>query len=279
MSRALERSSSILIAEQLTITMREVNIMKRLENKVTIITGAASGMGAAEAQLFAREGAKVVATDIQDEKLKKIVESIKSEGGEAVAVKHDVTNEKDWKNVVEEAVKSYGQIDILINNAGIGGAEGFAQLDEVNLDSWNKFIAVNATGNFLGVKAVIPEMKKAGKGSIVNTSSIAGIVGGAAGIQYSASKGANRLMSKTAAIELAPHNIRVNSIHPGFIDTPMVSVVTEDKEALEQSLKMIPMGRTGTPEEIAHLVLFLASDDSSYITGAEIPIDGGFTAQ
>lgn len=191
--------------------------MKRLENKVAIITGAASGMGAAEAQLFAKEGANVVATDIQEEKLQEIVESIKSEGGEAVAIKHDVSNKDDWESVVEKAVNSYGQIDILINNAGIGGAEGFAKLDEVDLDSWNKFMTVNSTGNFLGVKAVAPEMEKAGKGSIVNTSSIAGLVGGAAGIQYSASKGANRLMSKTAAIELAPHNIRVNSIHPGFI--------------------------------------------------------------
>ncbi|MFN2372501.1 MAG: SDR family NAD(P)-dependent oxidoreductase [Cyclonatronaceae bacterium] len=253
--------------------------MKRLENKVAIITGAASGMGAAEAKLFAKEGAKVVATDIQEEKLQDIVERIKSEGGEAVAIKQDVTLKDDWDRVVEKAVKRYGQIDILINNAGIGGAEGFAKLDDVDIDSWNKFMNVNSTGNFLGVKAVAPEMKKAGKGSIINTSSIAGLVGGAAGIQYSASKGANRIMSKTAAIELAPHNIRVNSIHPGFIDTPMVSVVTENKEALEASLKLIPMGRTGTPDEIANLVLFLASDESGYITGAEITIDGGFTAQ
>lgn len=253
--------------------------MKRLENKVAIVTGAASGMGAAEARLFAKEGAKVIATDIQKDKLEKAVNEITSDGGEALAVKHDVTSKDNWANVVKMAVDTYGQIDILINNAGIGGAEGFAGLDDVDLESWNKFVNVNATGNFLGVKAVVPVMKEAGQGSIVNTSSIAGLVGGAAGIQYSASKGANRLMTKTAAIELASYNIRVNSIHPGFIDTPMVSVVTEDEKALDESLELIPLGRTGTPEEIANLMLFLASDESSYITGTEIPIDGGYTAQ
>lgn len=253
--------------------------MKRLEDKVAIITGAASGMGAAEARLFAKEGAKVIATDIQVDKLEAVVEEIKDEGGEALAIEHDVTNKDDWEKVVEKAADSHGRIDILINNAGIGGAEGFASLDKVDLESWNKFMTVNSTGNFLGVKAVVPEMKKAGQGSIVNTSSIAGLVGGAAGIQYSASKGASRLLTKTAAIELAPDNIRVNSIHPGFIDTPMVSVVTEDEEALEENLKAIPLGKTGTPEDVANLVLFLASDESAYITGTEIPIDGGYTAQ
>lgn len=253
--------------------------MKRLEDKVAIITGAASGMGASEARLFAKEGATVIATDIQVDELKAVVDEIKDEGGEALAIEHDVTNKGDWETVIKKAVGNYERIDILVNNAGIGGAEGFAPLDEVELESWNKFMTVNSTGNFLGVKAVVPEMKKAGQGSIVNTSSIAGLVGGAAGIQYSASKGANRLLTKTAAIELAPHNIRVNSIHPGFIDTPMVSVVTEDEEALEESLKAIPLGKTGTPEDVANLVLFLASDESAYITGTEIPIDGGYTAQ
>lgn len=253
--------------------------MKRLEDKVAIITGAASGMGAAEARLFAKEGAKVIATDIQVDELETVVEEITDEGGEAFAMEHDVTNKDDWEKVVGKVVDSHGRIDILVNNAGIGGAEGFASLDKVDLESWNKFMTVNSTGNFLGVKAVVPEMKKAGQGSIVNTSSIAGLVGGAAGIQYSASKGASRLLTKTAAIELAPDDIRINSIHPGFIDTPMVSVITEDEEALEESLKAIPLGKTGTPEDVANLVLFLASDESAYITGTEIPIDGGYTAQ
>lgn len=253
--------------------------MKRLEDKVAIITGAASGMGAAEARLFAKEGAKVIATDIQVDKLEAVVGEIQDEGGAVLAIEHDVTNEDGWEKVVKKAVDSYGRIDVLVNNAGIGGAEGFAPFDEIDLDSWNKYISVNSTGNFLGMKAAVPEMKKEGQGSIVNTSSIAGLVGGAAGIQYSASKGANRMLTKTAAIELASHNIRVNSIHPGFIDTPMVSVVTEDEEALEESLKLIPLGKTGTPEDVANLVLFLASDESAYITGTEIPIDGGYTAQ
>lgn len=253
--------------------------MKRLEDKVAIVTGAASGMGAAEARLFAKEGAKVVATDIQIEKLDEVVEEIKDEGGEALAIEHDVTSEEEWENVVNKTVDTYEKIDVLVNNAGIGGAEGFAPFTDIDLDSWNKFLNVNSTGNFLGAKAVVPEMKKEDQGSIINTSSIAGLVGGAAGVQYTASKGANRMFTKGMAIELAPNNIRVNSIHPGFIDTPMVSVVTEDEEQLEESLKLIPLGKTGTPEEVANLVLFLASDESSYITGAEIPIDGGYTAK
>ncbi|WP_423797928.1 SDR family NAD(P)-dependent oxidoreductase [Neobacillus sp. SAB-20_R2A] len=253
--------------------------MSRLSGKVAIITGAASGQGAAEARLFAREGAKVVATDIQIELLEKVVKEIQDNGGEAVAVNHDVTKEEQWQEVVNKAVNTYGKLDVLVNNAGIGGAAGFALIDDVDLAGWNKFMTVNATSQFLGIKSVIPELRKNGGGSIVNISSMAGLVGGAAGIHYTASKGAIRLLTKDAAVELGPDNIRVNSVHPGFIDTPMVSVVTDNPELTKAALQSIPLGRAAQPEEVANLVLFLASDDACYITGAEIAIDGGATAK
>lgn len=253
--------------------------MTRLFGNVAIITGAASGQGAAEARLFAKEGAKVVATDLQVELLHKVVKEINDNGGDAIAIEHNVTSEEQWVKVVQEAVKAYGKVDILVNNAGIGGAEGFGLIDTVDLNSWNKFMTVNATGNFLGIKAVVPEMRKVGKGSIVNISSMAGLVGGAAGVHYTASKGATRLLTKGAAVELGPDKIRVNSVHPGFINTPMVSVVTEDKEMVETALKDIPVGYIGEPEDVANLVLFLASDEARFITGAEIAIDGGQTAK
>ncbi|MCH2450179.1 MAG: glucose 1-dehydrogenase [Gracilimonas sp.] len=253
--------------------------MKRLENKVAIITGAASGMGAVEARLFAQQGAKVVATDIQKDKLDNVVKEINDNDGEAIAVELDITSEDAWANAVKIALDTYNKIDILVNNAGIGGAEGYATFDELNKESWDKFIKVNATGAFLGTKAVVPEMRKQDTGSIINISSIAGLVGGAAGIHYTASKGASRLFSKGLAMELAADNIRVNSVHPGLIDTPMTSIVTEDEEALEDTIKDIPLGYAAKPEEVANAVLFLASDEASYITGAEIPVDGGYTAQ
>lgn len=253
--------------------------MGRLSGKVAIITGAASGQGAEEAKLFAKEGAKVVATDLQAEKLNEVVKEIVANGGDALAIEHNVTDEEQWGNVVKETVNKYGKIDILVNNAGIGGAEGFGEIDTVDLNSWNKFMTVNATGNFLGIKAVVPEMRKVGQGSIVNISSMAGLVGGAAGVHYTASKGATRLLTKGAAVELGPDKIRVNSVHPGFINTPMVSVVTEDKEMTEGVLKDIPIGYIGEPVDVAYLVLFLASDEARFITGAEIAIDGGQTAK
>ena len=251
----------------------------RVENKVAIVTGAASGQGLEEAKLLAKEGAKVVATDLNYEGAEEVVAEIKKAGGSAVAVKHDVANEDDWKNVVKTSLDEYGRIDVLVNNAGIGGVEGFALIDDVDLNGWNKFMTVNATSQFLGIKAVIDEMRKVGGGSIINISSMAGLVGGAAGIHYTASKGAIRLLSKDAAVELGPDNIRVNSIHPGFIDTPMVSNVTSDEAATAAAVSGIPMGRVAKPVEVASVVLFLASDDSSYITGAEIPVDGGATAK
>lgn len=253
--------------------------MKRLEGKVAIVTGGASGQGKAEAKLFGREGAKVVVTDINYDGAKEVADAIKNDGGHAVAVKHDVSKEDDWTAVMDKAHEEFGKVSILVNNAGIGGAEGFAQMGDIDLDGWNKFININATSQFLGMKMVSEDMKEQEAGSIINISSIAGIVGGAAGVHYSSSKGAIRIMTKGAAVELAPYNVRVNSVHPGFIDTPMVSVVTEDEEATKDALKNIPMNRMAKPEEIATTVLFLASEESSYITGTEIIADGGFTAR
>lgn len=253
--------------------------MGRLDGKVAIITGAGSGQGAEEARIFAREGAKVVATDIQVDKVKAVAEEITGSGGEALSFNHDVTKQEDWEMVVKETVNRFGKVDILINNAGIGGAEGFGLIDSIDLDGWNKFMTVNATSNFLGIKAVVPEMRKNGKGSIVNISSMAGIIGGAAGVHYTASKGATRLLTKGAAVELGPDNIRVNSIHPGFINTPMTSVVLDDEAMTTNALKDIPLGIIGEPEDVAYLALFLASDEARFITGAEHLIDGGQTAK
>ncbi|MGO1059697.1 SDR family NAD(P)-dependent oxidoreductase [Planococcus sp. FY231025] len=254
--------------------------MARLEGKVAIITGAGSGQGAEEARLFAKEGAKVVATDIQEDKVKAVADEINAQyEGAAIAMKQDVTDERVWQTVVEEAVAKFGKVDILINNAGIGGAEGFGKIDDVDLAGWERFMTVNATSNFLGIKSVVPEMRKSGKGSIVNISSMAGIVGGAAGVHYTASKGATRLLTKGAAVELGPDNIRVNSVHPGFINTPMTSVVLDNPEMKATALKDIPLGIVGEPEDVAYLVLFLASDEARFITGSEYIIDGGQTAR
>jgi len=252
--------------------------MGRLDGKVAIITGAASGQGAEEARIFAREGARVVATDIQEERLREVVDGIKGSGGEAIRFTHDVTREDQWERVVNGAIEKFGKIDILVNNAGIGGEEGFAQLDDVDLDAWNKFMTVNATSNFLGIKSVVPAMRRNGKGSIVNISSMAGMIGGAAGVHYTSSKGATRLLTKGAAVELGPDNIRVNSVHPGFINTPMTSIVLDDDEMREGALKNIPLGIVGEPEDVAWLVVFLASDEARFVTGAEFVIDGGQTA-
>ncbi|TVP50836.1 MAG: SDR family oxidoreductase [Gemmatimonadales bacterium] len=252
--------------------------MGRLDGKVAIITGAASGQGAEEARIFAREGARVAATDIQEEKLQEVVDGINRSAGEAISFTHDVTKPDHWERVVKGTVEKFGRIDILVNNAGIGGEEGFAQLDDVDLDSWNKFMTVNATSNFLGIKSVVPEMRRNGKGSIINISSMAGMIGGAAGVHYTSSKGATRLLTKGAAVELGPDNIRVNSVHPGFINTPMTSSVLDDHETREGALKNIPLGIVGEPEDVAWLVLFLASDEARFVTGAEFLVDGGQTA-
>ncbi|WP_067929717.1 SDR family NAD(P)-dependent oxidoreductase [Alicyclobacillus shizuokensis] len=249
--------------------------MGRLSDKVAIITGAASGMGAVTAQLFAREGAKVIATDIQDDKLKEVVNDINKQYGEvSIAIRHDVTDEKSWEDTVKQGAEHFGKINVLINNAGIGASD--ADFEDYPLDDWNKVLSVDATGNLLGIKHVVPEMKKAGGGSIVNISSLAALLAlPGAGIAYSAAKGATRTLTKVAANNLARFNIRVNSIHPGYILTDLVRKHVPEEVRKQLADAHIPLGKFGDPEDIAYISVFLASDESKFMTGSEVVADGG----
>lgn len=247
--------------------------MKRLDNKIALITGAAKGMGKAEAQLFASEGAKLIITDIDMENLNLLEKELSESGTKVLAIKHDVALEADWAVVAKEAERTFGKVDILVNNAGILGSEG---VEDTTLQQWNKVIAVNQTGTWLGMKHIVPLMRKAGKGSIVNIASIYALIGSGNSAAYQASKGAVRILSKTAAVEYAAKNIRVNTIFPGAIATPMVFAGLSEEE-LNQLLALVPMRRIGQSIEVAYGALFLASDESSYVTGAELVIDGGWT--
>ncbi|WP_088548822.1 SDR family NAD(P)-dependent oxidoreductase [Paenibacillus aquistagni] len=247
--------------------------MGRLTGKVAIITGAANGMGAAEAVLFAKEGAKVIATDIQESALQEVLDQIKETGGEGIVLTHDVTSEEGWQQVIAEAVKQYGKVDVLVNNAGVASPR---TMEEMGMDEWNKVMNINLNGCVLGMKAVIPEMKKAGGGSLINISSIGGIVGMAGSSPYTAAKGALRALSKSAAVEYGKDHIRVNSVHPGIIETPMTKDSFKDAEPYYRTFTQLPY--FGLPEDVAYGVLFLASDESRFMTGAELVIDGGWTA-
>lgn len=250
--------------------------MKRLEGKVAIITGAAGGMGEAEARLFAEEGAKVMATDIQGDKLAAWVAKACKPGLFIEHMTHDVSSAGAWQQVIEKTLSAFGRIDILINNAGI--YPGPATTEGTSKDLWDKVIAINLTGPFLGAQQCIPHMKNAGGGSIVNISSIAGIVGGN-GPAYTASKGGLRLLTKDLAVELAPYKIRANSIHPGGVLTPMTEAIVMTEAGQEMMKTLCPLGRIGNVMEIAYAALYLASDESTYTTGAELIIDGGLTAR
>lgn len=243
----------------------------RLDGKVALISGAARGMGECEARLFVREGAKVVLGDILEEQGRQVAKEL---GAAATFVRLDVTVESDWQRAVATAEQTYGELHILVNNAGI---VRMAPLDETSLEAWNEVINVNQTGVFLGMKHAIPAMRRAGGGSIINISSIAGLVGLSNIPAYQASKGAVRLLTKNAAVQYAQDKIRVNSVHPGRIETPMTTPL--DAARREMVLSMTPLGRDGQPEEVAYGVLYLASDESSFVTGAELVIDGGFTAR
>ena len=249
----------------------------RLEGKVAIISGGARGMGAAEARLFAKEGARVVIGDVLDDQGKQVEAEIAETGGEATYVHLDVTSEADWANAVRTAIGSFGKLDVLVNNAGIAI---WSARDDATAEEWDRVMDVNAKGVFLGTKAAIPEMRKAGGGSIVNISSISGMVG-QENIHpgYNASKGAVRLLTKATAIQYAKDGIRVNSVHPGPIATPMTEAGRSDPEHFQRTLERTPLGRYGQPEDVANGVLFLSSDESSYMTGSELVIDGGVTAQ
>ena len=243
----------------------------RLKGKVALITGGARGMGAAEARLFAAEGAKVVLGDVLDQQGKEVETDINSSGGQALFATLDVTDAANWQSVIDAAVSKFGKLNVLVNNAGILVRE---ELEEGTEEGWNRTMDVNAKGVYFGMQYAVPHMRKAGGGSIINISSISGIV--SLGYPaYNASKGAVRLLTKNIAIQYAKENIRVNSIHPGVIKTSMMD---GDTRASEDWDRMIPLGRFAEPIEVAYGALFLASDESSYMTGSELVIDGGFTA-
>ena len=248
----------------------------RLQGKVALITGAARGQGAAEARLFAKEGAKVVLADVLDPEGSAVAAEIAEAGGDALYVHLDVTNEDDWDRAVQSAVSTFGKIDILVNNAGIWRR---GHVLETSSEQWDEVMGVNAKGVFLGTKAAIPEMRKAGGGSIINISSTAGLVGSRTSSAYSASKGAVRIFTKSTAIQYAAEGIRANSIHPGPIDTDMGDQVWPDADSRETAVARTALARIGTAEDIAYGALYLASDESSFVTGAELVIDGGLTAQ
>ena len=259
----------------------------RLEGKVAIISGGARGQGAAEARLFAREGAAVVIGDILDEDGLRLEAEIRELGGRATYVHLDVTQVDQWESAVSRAVSEYGKLDILVNNAGITGMEGggspaSAKIDATDTAQWDRILDVNGKGVFLGTRAAIPAMRAAGGGSIINISSVAGMVaigpGSGRSASYAASKGAGRLLTKSTAVQYGPENIRCNSVHPGFIVTPMTQPFLNQPGGREWGLNQGALNRLGTPEDIANGVLFLASDESSFMTGSEMVIDGGWTA-
>ncbi|MDE2785426.1 MAG: glucose 1-dehydrogenase [Chloroflexota bacterium] len=252
--------------------------MARLDGKVALISGGARGMGASEARLFAREGAAVVIGDILDEEGEATAASIAADGGRCRYVHLDVTREADWQTAVAEAVGQFGSLDVLVNNAGIGSSS--FQIHEEPVELWDRTIDVNLKGVFLGTRAAVPAMLEAGGGSIINISSQLGIVGVPYnGSAYQTSKGGVRIFTKAAALQYANRGIRVNSVHPGPIVTEMTRAGRDDPERLSIMLARIPMGRYGEAEEVANAVLYLASDESSFVTGSEVVVDGGWTAQ
>lgn len=248
----------------------------RLRDKVVIITGGVGGIGSATVRRFAAEGASLVIADVLRDEGEALVSKLHKDGYTAIFFHLDVTDEQHWAAALHATAETYGKLDILINNAGVFHME---TTEATNLELWNRTLEVNATGVFLGVKNAANAMRKTGGGSIVNISSSAGIVGSATGAAYHASKGAVRLFTKAAAIQYAADGIRVNSVHPGVTNTPMIQTLMADKKASAGFLAATPMGRFGRPEEIANAILFLASDEASFITGAELAVDGGFTAQ
>ena len=259
----------------------------RLEGKVALISGGARGQGAAEAKLFVQEGAAVVIGDILDDDGLKLDAEIRELGGQATFVHLDVTDSAQWTSAVNEAVTRYGKLDVLVNNAGIGstniGGVQAPRLHEAPEEVWDQIMDVNGKGVFLGTRAAIPAMLDAGGGSIINISSIAGMVGlnpgSGAGSAYASSKGAVRLLTKSTAVQYAGEGIRCNSVHPGYIDTAMTAQMMSEPGMRQRRIDATPLGRIGTVDDIANGVLFLASDEASFMTGSELVIDGGYTAQ
>jgi NAD(P)-dependent dehydrogenase (short-subunit alcohol dehydrogenase family) len=248
----------------------------RLAGKVAIISGAASGMGAATARRFAKEGASVVVADLLDEDGQKVVAGITEAGGKAMFQHLQVTDEASWQAVVAAAVAAYGKLDILVNNAGISGS---AVNDLLESGIWDRVMAVNSTGVFYGTKYAVEQMRKNGGGSIVNLSSISGVVGQTmVHMSYNAAKGAVRTMTKSTAVQFGADKIRCNSVHPGLMPPMRTSGATADPTVRAKMLRAVPLGRTGEVDEVANAILFLASDEASYVTGAELYVDGGYLA-
>lgn len=245
----------------------------RLAGKVALISGGASGIGAGHVRVFAREGAKVVVGDLQEELGRRVAEEACAAGGEAIFVELDVTSEESWKAAVATAVERFGKLTTLINNAGIfhpGGVESETR------EGWDRMVAINQTGVWLGMRCAMPELVKSGNAAIVNISSLYGLIGSPGNIAYHATKGAVRIMSKSAALEYVKQGVRVNSIHPGQIQTPILANLTPEQDAAIKAA--IPMGKIGEPEDIAHGSLYLCSDEAKYVTGIELPIDAGWSA-
>ena len=251
----------------------------RLAGKVALVTGGASGIGAATARLYATEGAGVAVADINDNLGHEIAGGI--DGG--LYIHLDTTDETQWRDAVEATVDRFGRLDILVNAAGVSGripgTTASPRIEDQDLENWNTVMDVNSTGIFLGMKHVIPAMKAAGGGSIINISSIYGLVGSPHNVAYHASKGSVRLATKSAALQYAGDKIRVNSVHPGFVTSPMTQMTHDNPELAKPRLDKTPLGRFGLPEDIANGCLFLASNESAWMTGAELVIDGGMTAQ
>jgi NAD(P)-dependent dehydrogenase (short-subunit alcohol dehydrogenase family) len=252
----------------------------RVEGKVVIVTGAASnpGIGRAAALALAAEGARLVVTDVDGDGVDDCARVIRERGCEAVAVRHDVTDEAGWQAVIDRALETYGRLDVLVNNAGIAVLK---RMEDLTLAEWNRQIEVNLTSVFLGCKHAIAPMRASGGGALINLSSVAGLVGIATCVAYGAAKGGVRIMSKSIAVEVAADNIRCNSIHPGVIWTNMQAQATgvTDPAAVPAGRDRVPLGRIGVPDDIANCIVYLASDEANYVTGAEFTIDAGMTAQ
>ena len=248
----------------------------RLEGKVALISGGARGLGAAEARLMASEGARVAIGDLREDQGQTLVREIGEHGGDAMFVRLDVTSEDNWTGAVQAVVDRFGKMNVLVNNAGI---HNLKRIEEATQEDWDRVMEVNAKGVFLGTKAAIPAMRSAGGGAIVNISSTAGIVGSVISAAYNPSKAAVRLFTKSTALQHAKDGIRANSVHPGPAETDMLRSIYTTQESLHERGLQLPLGRFGRPDDIAYGVLFLASDESSYMTGSELVIDGGMTAQ
>ena len=249
----------------------------RLQGKIALISGGARGMGAVEARLFAKEGAKVTIGDVLEDEGRTLEAEIKATGGEALFVRLDVTREADWQKAVAATLQRFGKLNVLVNNAGISGR---GRVEDTAVEEWDRVMDVNAKGVFLGTKVAIPAMRQGGGGSIINISSQLGLVGtDHSSPQYQASKGAVRLLTKATAIQYAKEGIRANSVHPGPIVTPMTEAARADPERYRLMLSRVPLGCYGQPEDVAFGVLYLASDEARWVTGSELVIDGGWTAQ